>query len=116
MIRFWPLVVAAIAGLIVGTLTVGHPEARGSEAAVAIKMFQFTPSPLAVKAGTTVVWTNQDEIRHTVTSGSPASGDGRFATALAEKGSLYRFTFRERGRYPYFCERHPSMRGEVHVD
>jgi plastocyanin len=116
MIRFWPLVGAAIAGLIAGTLTAGDPEAQGSEAAVAIKTFQFTPSPLAVRAGTTVVWTNQDEIRHTVTSGSPAAGAARFGSALADKGALYRFTFTERGRYPYFCERHPGMRGEVQVN
>jgi plastocyanin len=116
LIRFRPLAVAAVAGLVAGTPSIGRPEAQGSDVAVAIKTFQFTPSPLAVKAGTTVVWTNQDEIRHTVTAGSPSGRDARFGGVLAERGTRYRFTFTERGRYPYFCERHPGMRGEVRVD
>jgi plastocyanin len=116
LMRFWPLIVAAIAGIVFGTLSVGHPQGRSPETPVTIKTFQFTPSGLAVKAGTTVVWTNQDEIRHTVASGAPSSADARFGGPLADKGTLYRFTFTERGRYPYFCERHPNMRGEVVVD
>jgi len=114
MVRFWPLLVAAAAGLAVGSLTAGRPDAQ-SPAAVTIKTFQFAPNPLAVKAGTAVTWTNEDEIRHTVASGSPASRDDRFGAPLPDKGATYRFTFTEPGTYPYFCERHPNMRGEVRV-
>ena len=40
--------------------------------------------------------TNQDDIRHTVTSGT--------------------VEFAKPGVYSFFCERHPAMRGEVHVN
>src|SRR5262245_1203453 len=48
------------------------------DAIVTIQLFQFKPVPLEVKAGTPVTWTNQDDILHTVTSGSPEQRDHRF--------------------------------------
>jgi hypothetical protein len=83
--------------------------------AVAVRLFQFKPAPLEVKAGTQVTWTNQDDILHTVTSGMPERRDGRFDAALDGKESTYRFTFQQPGTYPYFCDRHQSMRGEIIV-
>ena len=44
----------------------------------AIRVFQFQPGALEVRPGTRVMWTNQDDITHTVTSGVPGSPDGRF--------------------------------------
>ena len=35
----------------------------------------YYPSPLTVKAGTSVTWTNKDFSIHTVTSGLPEKGD-----------------------------------------
>jgi plastocyanin len=40
-------------------------------AAVTIQLFQYQPGQLEIKAGTTVTWVNQDDIRHTVTLGTP---------------------------------------------
>jgi plastocyanin len=81
----------------------------------AIRVFQFQPGALQVRAGTRVTWTNQDEITHTVTSGVPGSPDGRFDLSLDGKGTSGSATFPAPGAYPYFCARHPSMRGEVVV-
>jgi plastocyanin len=82
---------------------------------VAIHGFQYAPAELEVRAGTRVVWTNEDEIAHTVTSGAPDSLDGRFDGALARVGTTYGRVFDAPGVYPYHCARHPFMRGVVRV-
>ena len=83
--------------------------------AVTIKTFQFRPTPLDVKAGAQVAWTNTDDILHTVTSGTPENPDGRFHSPLRGKGATFSMTFDQPGTYAYFCSRHQSMRGEVRV-
>ena len=82
---------------------------------VAVRVFQFRPGRLDVKVGRSVTWINQDDIDHTVTSGTPGSPGGTFDTALAGQGSTTTVTFSERGVYPYFCSRHQAMRGEIRV-
>jgi plastocyanin len=83
---------------------------------VEIRVFQFRPGRLEVPAGTTITWTNRDDITHTVTSGTPDARDGRFDGRLEGQGTALTVEFKERGVYPYFCDRHPSMRGEVRVN
>ena len=83
---------------------------------VEIRTFRFRPGHLEIMAGTTVQWTNQDDITHTVTSGTPETRDGRFAQRLSGKGTATTIEFKEPGLYPYFCERHPSMRGDIRVN
>lgn len=91
-----------------------HPGGE-SGPTVAIKTFQFTPSPLEVRAGTKVTWINWDEITHTITSGTPENRDGRFNSPLEGKGATFSATLDRPGAYTYFCNRHQSMRGEIHV-
>jgi plastocyanin len=70
-----------------------------------IQTFQFKPAKLEVKAATQVIWINEDDIRHTVTSGAPEKKDGRFDAPLAGKGKSFSFTFSQRpGTYLYFWE------------
>jgi plastocyanin len=83
---------------------------------VDVQIFQFQPAAIEVKAGTAITWTNRDEIAHTVTSGDPEHRTGRFDLPLGGRGTSARFEFREPGVYPYFCDRHPSMRGEIRVN
>jgi plastocyanin len=84
--------------------------------AVTVKLFSFSPTPLTVKVGTKVTWTNFDEILHTVTSGSPpGAGDGTFSGPMDGKGTSFAFTFERPGSYRYFCMRHNSMTGQVDV-
>jgi plastocyanin len=87
----------------------------GSEQGVTIQTFQFKPTPVEVPAGTKVSFTNQDDITHTITSGSPDSPDGKFSHRLEGKGSTASVELGKPGVYPYFCERHRSMRGEIRV-
>jgi plastocyanin len=82
---------------------------------VTIKTFAFGPKTLDVPAGTTVVWTNADDIEHTVTSGMPDQPDGRFDHPLATKGATASVRFDSAGTWSYFCKRHSFMRGEIRV-
>ena len=111
------LTAAVLVGGVASALSAGSgPDGvGGKEAAVAIKTFQFQPGRLEVKTGTKITWTNQDEIVHTVTSGTPETRDGRFGSPLNGKGATTSVTFTEPGTYPYFCERHQSMQGEIRV-
>jgi plastocyanin len=93
----------------------GAGESRDGNASVTIRTFQFRPTPIEVRAGAGVTWTNQDDILHTITSGTPESRDLRFEAPLDGKGASSTMTFTQAGIYPYFCERHPSMRGEIRV-
>ena len=100
-------------GMLVGLSTPrSHAE---SGATINIQTFQFQPKQLEVKAGATVTWVNQDDIRHTVTSGAPDNKDGRFDATLAGKGTKFSFTFSQPGTYTFFCDRHQHMRGEITV-
>ena len=83
---------------------------------VSIQLFQFRPGQQAARAGSRVTWTNQDDIEHTVTSGTPERRDGRFELRLRGQGAAGSVEFTQPGAYPYFCDRHPSMRGEIRVD
>jgi plastocyanin len=93
--------------------------ASGSTADVVVKDFKFDPSALDVDAGTTVAWTSEDTVLHTVTSGDVSGAeneaDGTFAGELAAKGSTFEHTFEDAGTYTYFCSQHNVMNGTVTV-
>jgi plastocyanin len=103
------------AGLLTAILA-GSGIATATPTQVAVQVFQFRPGQLEVKAGTRVTWTNGDDITHTVTSGTPEQRDDRFAPRLEGRGAAASVEFTNPGVYPYFCERHPSMRGEIRVN
>ena len=84
-------------------------------ASVTIQLFQFQPGRLEIKAGTTVIWVNQDDILHTVTLGTPENRNGSVNLNLSGKGATASFTFDRPGEYEYFCDRHQSMRGRILV-
>ena len=100
-------VVLILAGLSIAATT---------ESQVGVRIFQFQPGQVEVRAGTRVTWTNQDDITHTVTSGTPEQRDGRFDQRLSGKGAATTVEFKDPGVYPYFCDKHPSMRGEIRVN
>src|SRR5262245_2024948 len=88
---------------------------RASRATVEIRTFRFRPDTLVVPAGAAVVWTNADEIEHTVTSDSAAHMRLTMNGTLRTRGATYEARFVAPGDYPYFCQRHAFMRGVVHV-
>jgi plastocyanin len=104
------------AGCAIALILVGIGIAAAAPSQVGIHIFQFRPGQLEVSAGTRVTWTNQDDITHTVTSGTPERRDGRFDEPLGGRGAAASVQFSNPGVYPYFCGRHPSMRGEIRVN
>jgi plastocyanin len=86
--------------------------ARAEEVTVKIDNFTFTPETLAVKPGTTVKWTNADDIPHTVTS----AARGVFKSKALDTDDSYSFTFQEPGTFEYFCSLHPHMTATVTVE
>jgi plastocyanin len=75
---------------------------------VKIDNFSFGPGTLTVAVGTTVTWTNRDDIPHTV-----VSTDGVFKSKVLDTDEKFSFTFSKAGTYPYFCSIHPKMTGKV---
>jgi plastocyanin len=90
-------------------------ERRTSDTTVSIHTFQFAPDTLRVKVGTRVVWTNADEIEHTITSGAPDTRDGPFNGVVPRSGATYSALVTTAGTYRYFCDRHRFMNGTVIV-
>ena len=77
---------------------------------VGIDNFAFGPTDLTVAVGTTVTWTNRDDIPHTV-----VSTDKVFKSKVLDTDEKFSFTFSTPGTYPYFCSIHPKMTGKVVV-
>ncbi|HTV35133.1 MAG TPA: cupredoxin family copper-binding protein [Xanthobacteraceae bacterium] len=80
--------------------------------AVSIDNFTFNPAALTVKAGTTVTWTNKDDIPHGI-----ASSTNTFTRSKAlDTDDSFSFTFTTPGTYQYFCYIHPHMVGTIVVE
>lgn len=94
-----------------GHLAVGAQE-KAAATEVKIDNFNFSPATLTIPAGTTVTWTNRDDIPHTVVS----TDDPRvFKSKVLDTDEKFSFTFSKPGTYPYFCSVHPKMTGKVIV-
>ena len=91
-----------------GVLAGGQQKAETTE--VKIDNFSFGPGTLTVPVGTTVTWTNRDDIPHTV-----VSTEGLFKSKVLDTDEKFSFTFSKAGTYPYFCSIHPKMTGKVIV-
>ena len=77
---------------------------------VKVDNFSFGPATLTVAAGTTVTWTNRDDIPHTV-----VSTDSVFKSKVLDTDEKFSYTFAKPGTFPYFCSIHPKMIGKVVV-
>jgi plastocyanin len=117
--------VTAVACSAGGAGTAAAPPAPAKASDVAIKGFLFAPARLDVAAGTTVTWTNSDNILHTATSGKAVKADdlgrytltpdAKFDGTMETSGATFSFTFTGPGDYEYYCSRHNNMTGSVSV-
>ena len=101
--------------LAAGTLMLAAASPARAQDGVTVQIFQFRPGEIEVKAGAPLTWTNQDDITHTVTSGTPGQRDGHSELPLEGRGATGTVRLERPGVYPYFCSRHQSMRGEIRV-
>ena len=85
------------------------PAAEATTVKVAIKDFSFG-APLTITIGTTVEWTNEDSMAHTVTA-----SNGAFDSGNLDQGAKYSFTFTQEGTYSYACQYHSNMKGQIVV-
>jgi plastocyanin len=97
-------------GLLAGVAVKAAP-AGAEDTAVKIENFTFAPQRVTVKAGTTVTWTNDDDIPHTVASSTKA-----FKSKVLDSDDKFSFTFTTPGIYEYFCSLHPHMTGTLVVE
>jgi plastocyanin len=85
-------------------------DAQANQRIVFISSMAFSPAQLDVESGTTIVWSNQDNLPHTVTA-----DDGTFDSGALFSGETYSFTFQSPGRITYHCSIHPFMTASVAV-
>jgi plastocyanin len=113
MIRY--AIAAAVLGAVVGSGLAGGvlvARAQTPAAAVSIHNFTFNPQTVTVKAGTTVTWTNKDDIPHGI-----AATNNTFKRSQAlDTDDSFSFTFTTPGTYQYFCYIHPHMTGTIVVE
>ena len=85
--------------------------AGASKAEVVIDNFSFLPKEITVPVGTTVTWTNHDDVPHVV-----ASADDQFKkSGPLDTDESFSHTFTTAGNYTYFCSIHPHMTGKIIV-
>lgn len=77
---------------------------------VTIQGFAYKPKTITVSRGTRISWVNRDSANHTVTF----RGGGRDLGNL-DKGQRRSAVFSKRGRFSYYCQYHPFMKGTVVV-
>ena len=110
----WMAFASALTGIVLSAVVAGQAPASAESAAalpeVKIDNFTFGPSEVKVAVGTTVTWTNKDDIPHTV-----VNTDKTFKSKVLDTDEKFSYTFSKPGTYPYFCSVHPKMTGKVVV-
>jgi plastocyanin len=81
---------------------------------VMIKNFAFVPKTITVKVGTTVTWTNEDNVQHSVQWNNNAFPTSALLLA-GTSTDTYSHTFTTAGTFNYICGVHNFMTGTVVV-
>jgi plastocyanin len=79
--------------------------------ALSIKNGKFHPKNVTVKLGTTLTWTNNDDVQESVTSDTP----GVFDSGLLQPGATWKYTFSQPGVFPYHSTGQDGVFGSVTV-
>ena len=94
----------------VGKSTVSETsQPKTGDGAVTIGHFVFEPKEVVINAGTTVAWTHDDNVAHSIIS------PGLFESEVLQRGDKFSFKFDKPGEYSYYCGLHPSMTGKIIV-
>ena len=96
------------AGVVQAPSLAGVAQSTGEAVSVTIHedRYSFIPSQLTIPTGTTVVWVNDEQAKHTV-----SADEGQFDSGDQELGVRYTYTFTEAGTYRYFCRYHGDVDG-----
>jgi 3',5'-cyclic AMP phosphodiesterase CpdA len=77
---------------------------------VAVANFSFAPATASVPVGTTITWTNRDDVPHVI-----VSTEQRFKSPVLDTDGQFSYRFDAPGAYNYFCALHPKMTGRIVV-
>jgi plastocyanin len=101
---------AALHFVRIGDAPDGGSPAAADATHVVVDNFSFAPAMAAVPLGTTVTWTNHDDIPHNV-----VSPEQKFKSPVLDTDEMFSHTFDAAGTYKYYCSIHPRMTGQVVV-
>ncbi len=98
-----------------GKTAAGEAAAGGGEGAAnatraEMRTMTFGPKRLEIAVGTTVRWTNNDPLVHTITA-----DDGSWDSGPIEPGKSWSHTFTQPGEYAFHCTPHPFMKALIVV-
>ncbi len=105
-----PMVITIMLLAASSSISANAEQPPAATAEVKIDNFSFGPATLTIAVGTTLTWTNRDDIPHTV-----VSTDGVFKSKVLDTDEKFSYTFAKTGTYAYFCSIHPKMTGKVVV-
>jgi len=72
--------------------------------------FSFAPAATSVPVGSTITWTNHDDVPHNI-----VSTEQKFKSPVLDTDERFSHRFDAPGTYKYFCSIHPKMTGQVVV-
>lgn len=78
---------------------------------ISIMASQFDPARLDMLQGTSITWTNNDSVAHSVVSNDGTS----FNSGTLNPGQTYHLQFLAGGAFQYHCGIHPSVEGVIYV-
>jgi len=107
-----------LAGLvIVALMMAGRASSSGATTAeerpateIKIDNFSFSPNTVTVPVGSTVRWTNRDDVPHNV-----VNEDKSVKSKTMDTDENFSYTFTKPGTYTYYCSIHPRMTGKIVV-
>ncbi|MGF7228792.1 MAG: cupredoxin domain-containing protein [Candidatus Saccharibacteria bacterium] len=94
--------------------TVTAPLVSGKAVAtnqVAIQNYAFSPQIITIKKGTTVIWTNDDVVNHSIIFDDKHEA----GSSMLNTGASYSLVFDEVGSFTYHSGVYPSTVGKVVV-
>jgi plastocyanin len=94
-----------------GTATEPASASGGETVQVQMKDILFVPEKISARVGQTVVWTNEDDVAHTVKAKSGAD----FESKAVAKGGTYKAKLTKAATIDYVCTIHPSQTGTITV-
>jgi 3',5'-cyclic-AMP phosphodiesterase len=77
---------------------------------VIVDNFSFSPATAIIPTGTTVTWTNRDDVPHNI-----VSVEQKFKSPVLDTDQRFSHAFETAGTYKYFCSIHPKMTGQIVV-
>jgi plastocyanin len=77
---------------------------------IGIDNFKFAPNPLTIAKGTEVIWTNHDDIPHSIVVNALG-----VRSKTMDTDATFSYRFDKSGTYFYVCGLHPFMQSKVVV-